>query len=228
MAGCSDPDYKDSTCPRICGDQGVPDIVYQFDSASWSCCGQDSRQARLCNQPAGRSFNAPAPGDLASLDRVVSTDAFSALTTASTTASARGSIVTNEGTLASSISTGETASPIPTTIISAQDPGSSAKPSTGLGTGAAVGLTIGIIAFLLLLIGSFLYLFYRRRVRRRSKAQQHHGSNSLAGVQPYEQRYNLASVEPDSRDAVLSEMAARDAGELGSEGQKIELPGDRY
>lgn len=68
ISGCTDPNYRDSTCVKQCTSNAtVFDIMYNYTSSRWGCCARVGASTVDCSKPTGETFMAPAPGMLAIL-----------------------------------------------------------------------------------------------------------------------------------------------------------------
>ncbi|KAI4230239.1 MAG: hypothetical protein L6R36_000204 [Xanthoria steineri] len=131
-----------------CSDQPQPDVVYNSTTGLWRCCGNDSNGNVDCNNPRGKTFEAPAPDKLAKFS-VFSSSSSSQPTQSSTSS------------LSSATSTGAAPAAVTTVPSSAKtaNPGSSDL-SVGGKAGISVGVILGVAIVVLLSI--ILYLVIRK------------------------------------------------------------------
>ncbi|CAO1598967.1 hypothetical protein XANCAGTX0491_002715 [Xanthoria calcicola] len=165
VAGCTDQTLTDgAVCSMACSDQPQPDVVYNSTTGLWQCCGNDSNGNVDCNNPRGKTFEAPAPDKLSKFS-VFSSSSSSQRTQSSTSS------------LSSATSTG--AAPAAVTTVPSSDV--TAKPgSSSLSVGGKAGISVGVIlgVAIVVLLSMILYLVIRKLRRGDGSAQHAHNDGS--------------------------------------------------
>ena len=221
-SGCTDPDFKDSSCQPACQDQTEPDAAYDYDEGRWSCCGFDGT-TRHCSDPLGSTFDAPAPGDLSSIAVIVA-----ASSAASYAASSINHTPVPTITQALRQSSGsESGSGTAAAVTGAAESCPAVKDSSsgGVSTGAVAGLgaVVGVLALTLIALGVLLFL--EKRKSKRALEQMRHQDIQMGNPTAYS--VNVAGGAPEKSGLMGGPVHRR--GELDEEpsrhGDFRELPG---
>ncbi|KAK1772036.1 hypothetical protein QBC33DRAFT_173434 [Phialemonium atrogriseum] len=180
LAGCSDPDYNDSSCPDKQSFKDTPwtGLVLCNNTNQWLQCRQSEKPKVLtspdpcsCPEPASRTIAFLDATKLADIGQLPATSGGSVLwqsgfiptaseetptSTPSTTRPSSSAVPT-----APSSSSSASASPFSTSsaLPTSNPPGMTAAAKAGIGVGASLGA--------LLILGALLLLFLRRREHRR-------------------------------------------------------------
>ncbi|KAH8676501.1 hypothetical protein BGZ60DRAFT_525947 [Tricladium varicosporioides] len=88
VGGCNDPSLSPSNCNMHCSSFENTDIVYNFTTNTWNCCGVTNSIIH-CDDPTSEAFSAPAPAAMVATYTVQS-----AVSTAITTSAGSTSIPT--------------------------------------------------------------------------------------------------------------------------------------
>lgn len=146
VAGCTDQQYLDGSCPQLCNALSVKDVVFvQQPSQLWKCCGAAADGTAQCDQPTDENFDAPRPQRIdtyyqAGVGPVTATDTSSTTSTSAAT----------------------------TTASLILPPPPPPPKSTGISAGVAGGIAAGAAVVILIISLIFVY-FLRRRSPRRIK-----------------------------------------------------------
>ncbi|KAI0388615.1 hypothetical protein F5Y17DRAFT_452162 [Xylariaceae sp. FL0594] len=192
MAGCTDPTFQDESCPnKLYNQSWVGLTLCDHSGGIWAPCSQKGNPTTL--QPGSpctctdASKTAAAFTDATVLENIASlpqstgdhisffeghtptgtpTDGSPATTGAMTTGTT-GTMPGSSGTTTGPTSTSGMPSNSPTPPTNGTDPGDS-RGSSGLNTGAKVGIGVGVGVGVLLLLGVIAAFMYRRRMNRNS------------------------------------------------------------
>ncbi|KAF1988030.1 hypothetical protein K402DRAFT_453210 [Aulographum hederae CBS 113979] len=160
---CTDPTYRDSSCPLLCNDRVLPDVKYNTSQSAWQCCGMNPSTNRpSCPRPIGdQFFDAPPPSAL-------STYAVAATTSAT-------------GTIATTSHSTRTRLPSSRTGSATASPTSGADTSSELSTGAKAGIGVGVALGALILVAIACFFIHRQRRKKAYAAVELDSNNSRAG-----------------------------------------------
>lgn len=181
-----------------------PDIVYNYTSNLWACCGNNTAGQVTCNDPLNEYYEAPAPGDLAIISSGAAV-ASSATLTPYTQRTSTATTTSNSSVTSAQVSevSSKSATPLPST--------ESKNLSTGPKVGIAIAVALGVIA----VVAAALLWLRKSKSRRRSNETLHskfHGSE-------LEEKCHRAVEMPVHGDS-RQELDTNDSGtivELGGE-----------
>ncbi|KAL8813200.1 MAG: hypothetical protein Q9223_005650 [Gallowayella weberi] len=148
---------------RLLGDQPQPDIVYNLTTGLWRCCGIDSKGDVDCDNPKGKTFQAPAPGSLSKFSLSRTSITSQGTQTSTSSASSQSSTTISSTTSSTPITT----APPPAVTIT----GGSSDLSSGAKAGISVGVILGVA--ILALLSAILYKTSRNRQQDPQPAPTH-------------------------------------------------------
>ncbi|MCJ1472510.1 hypothetical protein MMC13_001158 [Lambiella insularis] len=207
VAGCTDPTFSNqSICSPHCSDLALPDVVYNSVTELWACCAVGN--TRNCSSPTDETFEAPDPQQLF----------------ATSTSSVPSTITSSSSTLSTTSVTATEMSLSTTTAASIVTP---VPVSSGLSTGAQIGIGIGAAVVGLAVLAGLVFFF--RRCSRRNKSIPVAPSTSPRFTDDIQMTRRdskpkpvdfLGDAKPGGWKSARSELDARELAQLpGSENQ---------